>query len=48
MRTANKRKLNRLIRECFEEGNVNIEPSNNGTADYGRDYRYHNANGRCS
>lgn len=26
MRTANKRKLNRLIRKCFEKGNVNIEP----------------------
>lgn len=26
MRTTNKRKLNRLIRECFEEGCGEIEP----------------------
>lgn len=27
MRTTNKRKLNRLIRECFEEGYGEIEPA---------------------
>ena len=32
MKTTNRRKLNRLIRECYEEGYGEIEPSINGIA----------------